>query len=173
MAIGGIEWIAVGAIAVVILLWGPEQIPKLARMVGTARREFELAQKEIMNPTPEQPPAASTLSQPSTMTDEELFDAAHQFGMVTKGMTREELSTEVAKRKSQFGAQFPSQPASPRVSTDGTLANAKPEPPGTAPAVLRQPVEEEKVIQAARQLGVAVDGRTIEQLKEEIKKALA
>jgi sec-independent protein translocase protein TatA len=168
MAIGGVEWIVVGAIAVAMLLWGPDQIPKLARMIGTARREFELAQKEIMNPTPEQPPAASTATQPPMMADEQLFEAAHRFGIATKGMTREELSNEVAKRTSQTGAQPLSQPASSQVSTSGS-----PEPSGTAPAVLERSVEEERVIQAARQLGLDVYGKTTEQLDEDIRNVLA
>lgn len=173
MAIVGMEWVVVGVIVVVMLVWGPNQIPKLARMLGMARREFELAQKEFMNPAPEQPGTVSTQPEPATMTDDELITMAQRLGIVTKGMTREQLSAEVAKNASRTGVQPLPQPFASRASTEAATVTAKPETPGAAPAASKQPVEGERLLAAARQLGISVDGKTNEQVREEIRKALA
>ena len=46
MAVVGWEWILIIAIVLVFLLWGPQKIPQLARVIGEARREFDKASKE-------------------------------------------------------------------------------------------------------------------------------
>lgn len=45
MNIGGMELFVI--IAIVLLLFGPSQIPKLAKGMGQAMREFKRAQREI------------------------------------------------------------------------------------------------------------------------------
>ncbi len=45
MNIGGMELFVI--IAIVLLLFGPSQIPKLAKGMGQAMREFKKAQREI------------------------------------------------------------------------------------------------------------------------------
>ena len=47
MAIMGWEVLAIIGVAVVVLIWGPGQIPKIARSIGLARKELEEAKKEI------------------------------------------------------------------------------------------------------------------------------
>ena len=47
MAVVGWEALAIVGVLVVILIWGPGQIPKLARSIGLARKELEETKKEI------------------------------------------------------------------------------------------------------------------------------
>ncbi|MCS7132854.1 MAG: twin-arginine translocase TatA/TatE family subunit, partial [Aigarchaeota archaeon] len=44
--ITGIEWIIVAIVLVVLLLWGPSQLPKIAKAFGEAKKEFQKASKE-------------------------------------------------------------------------------------------------------------------------------
>jgi len=37
------EAVMIGAILLVLFLWGPQKIPELARAVGEAKRELEMA----------------------------------------------------------------------------------------------------------------------------------
>jgi len=44
--LGQNELIFLVIIAIILLIWGPNQLPKLARALGEAKREFQKAQKE-------------------------------------------------------------------------------------------------------------------------------
>ena len=43
--LGNQELLILVIIFVVLLIWGPNQLPKLARALGQAKKEFEAAQK--------------------------------------------------------------------------------------------------------------------------------
>jgi sec-independent protein translocase protein TatA len=89
-----LQWIVIGAVVIVIFLWGPQKIPELARGLGRTKGEFEMASKEFRNPTlsPVQPSTAAT----STKTSEEmLFDVARQLGITTSGRTTEQIAQEI------------------------------------------------------------------------------
>ena len=69
----GWEWIIIGVVAIVIIMWGPAKIPEFAKSLGRAKGEFAKAQKEFtdaatttMN-TPAQQIAAPVYSQPTTI----------------------------------------------------------------------------------------------------------
>ena len=112
-----IVWVLI--IAVVVFLFGANKIPGLARSIGQAKREFDMVQKEAMNPspTPVAPQNANSgglLSQPSTTApapapiasaeSDPLVLAAQKEGIVTEGKTRDQIATELAwrlKSKSQ------------------------------------------------------------------------
>ena len=119
--------VALATIAVVVLvffLWGPQKIPELARMVATARREFDIATKEFqkvsagiqngtspflapITPAPAGGAAAalplaaqqgirSALPQPISKTgDQLLIEAARKLGIPTGGKTREQIQQEI------------------------------------------------------------------------------
>lgn len=56
---GGGELLIIGGI--ILLLFGPSQLPKMARGFGQAIREFKKAQREITDEIQrEEPPAAAT-----------------------------------------------------------------------------------------------------------------
>ena len=43
----GWEWLIIGVVAIVIILWGPAKIPEFAKALGRAKGEFNNAQKEF------------------------------------------------------------------------------------------------------------------------------
>ena len=73
----------------VILIWGPQKIPELARSIGKARKEFDDASKGLVQPT----------SSPSTATStpDSLIDTAQKLGINTQGKTRQEISDEIVR----------------------------------------------------------------------------
>lgn len=46
MAVVGWEALAIIGVLAIMLIWGPGQLPKLARSIGLARKELEEAKKE-------------------------------------------------------------------------------------------------------------------------------
>ncbi len=44
--LGGSEFLLVIAVIIILLIWGPNQLPKLARALGQAKKEFQKAQEE-------------------------------------------------------------------------------------------------------------------------------
>jgi len=73
----------------VILIWGPQKIPELARSIGKARKEFDDASKGLM------PPPSSTSTTVST--PDSLIDTAQKLGISTQGKTRQEISDEIVR----------------------------------------------------------------------------
>ena len=80
-----LQLIVIGAIVVVVFLWGPKKIPELARSIGIARSEFTQASKESANPPAGQLTAANA-------PDQTLIDTARKLGIDTEGKTRESRS---------------------------------------------------------------------------------
>jgi len=78
--------LVLGVLAV-ILIWGPQKIPELARSIGRARKEFDDASKGLTNPT-------GSLQQGISVSDP-LIDAAQTLAINTQGKTRQEISDEI------------------------------------------------------------------------------
>jgi sec-independent protein translocase protein TatA len=97
----GWEWLIVGVVAIVVIMWGPAKIPEFARALGRAKGEFEKASKEFQT-------AAATTAAANTPTvrsnDEILLETARNLGIATDGKTREQISTEIAERAKLLGA---------------------------------------------------------------------
>jgi sec-independent protein translocase protein TatA len=74
-------------VVAVILIWGPQKIPELARSIGKARKEFDDASKGLLQPTASSPPTSST--------PDSLIDTAQKLGISTQGKTRQEISDEI------------------------------------------------------------------------------
>lgn len=70
----------------VILIWGPQKIPDLARSIGRARKEFDDASKGLVQP----------ISSNTGSTDS-LIDTARKIGITTEGKTREQISDDIVK----------------------------------------------------------------------------
>ena len=104
----GWEWLIIGVVAIVIIMWGPAKIPEFARSLGRAKGEFAKASKEFTDaanmtataptatvaaPAPAAPaaPAASALKSK----DEVLVDTARNLGIETEGKTREQITEEI------------------------------------------------------------------------------
>lgn len=70
----------------VILIWGPQKIPDLARSIGRARKEFDDASKGLVQPTSS-----------NTGSTDSLIDTARKLGINTEGKTREQISDDIVK----------------------------------------------------------------------------
>lgn len=86
----GWEWIVIGIVAVVIILWGPAKIPEFAKALGRAKGEFSKASKEFTEAAnaPEEKKGLKSK-------DEVLMETAHNLGISTVGKTREQLTNEI------------------------------------------------------------------------------
>ena len=108
----GWEWIIIGVVAIVIIMWGPAKIPQFARALGQAKGEFNKASKEFSTAalTTENAPsqqATASASQPATIKtkDEMLLETAQKLGIPTEGKTREQISEEISIKVKLLGAE--------------------------------------------------------------------
>jgi len=84
--IQGMEWILIALIVIVLLIWGPGKIPKLARSLGEAKKEFYKAQREAEKAINEPPP------------EDPVIEAAKKLGISTEGKTKEQIKKELAEK---------------------------------------------------------------------------
>ena len=93
MPIYGIEWIVVAVVILVLFLWGPEKLPKIARSIGQAKKEFEKASKgqEEM-----QQQAVASMS-----SDDKILEIAKSLGISTEGKTKEQIAEEIKEKVKQ------------------------------------------------------------------------
>ncbi len=111
----GWEWIIIGVVAIVIIMWGPAKIPQFARALGQAKGEFSKASKEFNtaaltpenSPTPVQQAAAPAPPPTAAIKtkDEMLLETAQKLGIPTEGKTREQLSEEISIKVKILGAE--------------------------------------------------------------------
>jgi sec-independent protein translocase protein TatA len=106
----GWEWIIIGVVAIVIIMWGPAKIPQFARALGQAKGEFSKASKEFNNAATEtanQPTTNTPKAAPATIKskDEMLLETAQKLGIPTEGKTREQLSEEISVKAKILGAE--------------------------------------------------------------------
>ena len=106
----GWEWIVIGGVAIVIIMWGPAKIPEFARAIGRAKGEFNKASKEfedaatvttVSAPTA---PAAQPIK-PLKSRDEILIETARTLGISTEGLTREQIAQEISNKANALGSQ--------------------------------------------------------------------
>jgi len=102
----GWEWIIIGIVAIVIMLWGPSKIPEFARALGRAKGEFDKASREFQNSALSDNNTPATASNTSAIKsrDEILLETARNLGIVTGGKTREEISEEIAVKVKLLGS---------------------------------------------------------------------
>ncbi len=108
----GWEWIIIGVVAIVIIMWGPAKIPEFAKSLGRAKGEFSKAQKEFTDAATssaamtnnavvvEQRPAPAIKTK-----DEMLLETAQRLGIPTDGKTREQISEEISVKVKLLGAE--------------------------------------------------------------------
>ncbi len=102
--IQGIEWIIVAAIIIVLLLWGPSKLPKLARSLGEAKREFQKAMKEAEGVKEEiteigrLETTSTASSSPPPQSSDKLIEVAKALGIETEGKTRDQIAQEIIER---------------------------------------------------------------------------
>ena len=105
----GWEWIIIGVVAIVIIMWGPAKIPQFARALGQAKGEFKKASKEFNNAANAEVStsaiAAPVPAQTMKTKDEMLLETAQKLGIPTEGKTREQLSEEISVKVKILGAE--------------------------------------------------------------------
>jgi sec-independent protein translocase protein TatA len=96
--LSGWEWIIIGVVAIVIIMWGPSKIPELAKALGKAKGEFDKASKDF------QDAASATANGPKIRSNDEiLLETAKNLGIETDGKTREQISAEIAEKVKSMG----------------------------------------------------------------------
>jgi sec-independent protein translocase protein TatA len=104
----GWEWIIIGVVAIVIIMWGPAKIPQFARALGQAKGEFNKATKEFSAAalTTENGASAVPVTQQATLKtkDEMLLETAQKLGIPTEGKTRSQISEEISVKAKLLGA---------------------------------------------------------------------
>jgi sec-independent protein translocase protein TatA len=100
----GWEWLIIGGVAIVLVMWGPSKIPELAKALGRAKGEFSKAQKEFTDA------ALGTQNAPTVKSsirskDEMLLDAAKNLGIPTDGKTRDQITEEIAMKAKLLGSE--------------------------------------------------------------------
>ena len=97
--LSGWEWIIIGVVAIVIIMWGPSKIPELAKALGKAKGEFDQASKDF------QEAATTTANGPKMRSNDEiLLETARNLGIATDGKTREQISAEISEKVKTMGA---------------------------------------------------------------------
>jgi sec-independent protein translocase protein TatA len=99
----GWEWIIIGVVAIVIIMWGPAKIPEFAKALGRAKGEFSKAQKEFSDAatTTEKAPATQATVRSK---DEVLVSTAKDLGISTEGKTKEQISDEISTKAKTLSA---------------------------------------------------------------------
>ncbi len=92
MAIVGYEVLIIAAIIIILLLWGPQKLPQMARSIGQAKREFEKTAKEVTEA------AKIPTGTGENVPQDPLIIAAKSLGITTEGKTKEELVKEIAAK---------------------------------------------------------------------------
>jgi sec-independent protein translocase protein TatA len=109
----GWEWIIIGVVAIVIIMWGPGKIPEFAKSLGRAKGEFSKAQKEFSDAattslTNTNATVAVVEHKPANTIktkDEMLLETAQRLGIPTEGKTREQLTEEISIKVKLLGAE--------------------------------------------------------------------
>jgi sec-independent protein translocase protein TatA len=90
MAIGDpFQILLILGVLAVVLIWGPQKIPELARSLGKARKEFDDASRGLT-----QHLTSPSLTEPVS---DPLIETARKLGIQTQGRTRQEISDEIVK----------------------------------------------------------------------------
>ncbi len=99
----GWEWIIIGVVAIVIIMWGPAKIPEFAKALGRAKGEFNKASKEFNDAANAE--TAAKPAAPIKTKDEMLMETAQKLGISTEGKTREQISEEISIKVKILGAE--------------------------------------------------------------------
>ncbi len=102
----GWEWLIIGVVAIVIIMWGPAKIPEFAKALGRAKGEFSKAQKEFSDAalTTENTSTAPGAKPALKSKDEMLLETAKNLGISTDGKTKEQITEEVAQKVKMLGS---------------------------------------------------------------------
>ena len=91
MAIHELEWFIIAVIVTALILWDPGKIPKIAKAIAEAKREYEKAVASLDEQL--------ILEEEEHLTgDEKILEIAGELGIQTEGRTREEIVKEILEK---------------------------------------------------------------------------
>ncbi len=91
--IGGFEWVILLIIIAILLLFGPQKLPELAKSIGRALGEFQRGRMEVQREIREEFQAVDTKD-----FGVRLRDSAKELGIETGGRRDSEIKLEIARR---------------------------------------------------------------------------
>lgn len=89
-------------VLVLLLIFGPERMPQMAKALGQAIREFRKASESPFYEAP---------TPPKPTQEKALMDTAKKLGITTEGKTTEQVAEEIVKKAGEVSKGVPSQPA--------------------------------------------------------------
>ena len=92
MAIHELEWLIIAVIVTVLILWDPGKIPKIAKAIAEAKREYEKAVASLSEQL------SSEEGEEYLTGDEKILEIAGELGVQTEGRTREEIVKEILEK---------------------------------------------------------------------------
>jgi sec-independent protein translocase protein TatA len=97
MALDGMELIIIVGMVLVLVLWGPNKIPELARALGRAKKEYQKAATEVEQQVNSMGVTNAAVSPPMTYasSDSKLIEVARSLGIVTEGKTSAQIANEI------------------------------------------------------------------------------
>jgi len=93
MPIHGLEWLFIGVILIMLILWDPQKIPKIARAIAEARKEYEKAVSTVQEVVEDVKREVQDYE-----LDERLIETAKSLGIETYGKTREEIERAIIRK---------------------------------------------------------------------------
>ncbi len=78
-------------ILILLIIFGPEKLPEMARALGKAVREYRKASSQIFE----------SLTTPKPTEEQLLIETAKKLGIPTEGKTAEQISQEILKKASE------------------------------------------------------------------------
>lgn len=88
--LNSIEWLVVGLLGLIVLIWGPAKLSDIAKAIKNARDQVDKISKGIIETAPK-----NNTASPLKDKDQALIETARGLGVDTAGKTREELSQAI------------------------------------------------------------------------------
>jgi len=92
MAIHELEWLIIAVIVTVLILWDPGKIPKIAKAIVEAKKEYEKAVASLSEQL------TSEVGGERLTGDEKILRIAGELGVQTEGRTKEEIVKEILEK---------------------------------------------------------------------------
>lgn len=130
--IEGIEWLFIAIIVIILILWDPQTIPRFARALAEARREYEKATSTVQELVKEFGSEAEKATQLDEQdVERDIVERAKSLGIETYGKTREELLIAMFKKsmEQKEGADKEKEAQPPEGGMDRNSLNNENMPP--------------------------------------------
>ena len=101
MPIHGLEWLFISIIVIALLLWDPQKIPKLARALAEAKKEYERATATMQEVVEEVQSEVAEVESEEEDLDEKIIKTAKELGIETYGKTKDEILRAILAKKAE------------------------------------------------------------------------